>query len=67
MIPCISMKCLIMLGQCILPWILLCLLPYKCQKNEWENYGMEIVAVTQEQEAGREVLGELARVERLRK
>ena len=38
-----------MLGQCILPWILLYLLPNQWRKNEWAKQGMETVAATKEQ------------------
>ena len=41
MILFVSMKCLVTLGQCILPWIPLYLLPNQWRKNEWAKYGTE--------------------------
>ena len=49
MILFVSMKCLVTLGQCILPWIPLYLLPNQWRKNEWAKYGTETVAATKEQ------------------
>lgn len=50
MILFVSMKCLVTLGQCILPWIPIYLLPNQWRKNEWVKYGTETVATTKEQE-----------------